>query len=341
MVTEIVMLKKPIFKFFVIFLNLFSFFSFAENPLHVTLEPHFGFSSGEICEYLYDNSETARLLSKLEWERNLFLYGAEARISLNRFYLSADFSASIPKNFGDMKDSDWMNDSNHAMKTTYSKGQNNALENYVADLEFGVDFFPFNSYEEKKLVLTPFAGFHYSYDSFERKDAEGWYGQSKNSSDRRTHWWFEDEAEHLPNTYWNDSEGRYVTRKLAGISYERNFYSIFLGSRISLKVSDRITFSLGLAFSPYSYSEVKDIHYGNNPRHYKEVQKSYWNTTKISSGIAFSLSKRLEATVGANLFYSGLAKGSYLREGIKDSAYKTGGSQFSMSARIGVRVKIL
>ena len=39
---------------------MFPFFSFAEFPVHVSLEPHFAFSSGMIGEYLYD-TDTNRM----------------------------------------------------------------------------------------------------------------------------------------------------------------------------------------------------------------------------------------------------------------------------------------
>ncbi|MBR4598562.1 MAG: omptin family outer membrane protease [Treponema sp.] len=333
--------KTLIFKIFLIFVNLFPFLSFADLPVHVSLEPHFGFSSGMIGEYLYDNTEKNRMLSKLEWDRNLFFYGIESNVSVWRFHLSSDFSASIPKNFGYMRDSDWMSDSNPSMKTTYSVGENNAVQNYEGKISLSFDFFPFNSPEENLFVVSPFGQFLYMYDSFERTKAEGWYGQWNHSSDGKNHWWYESEAEHLPNTYWSDEKGRYVTRKLAGISYERSIYTFFIGTQISLKVSERIRLLLGMAVSPYFYSVAKDTHNGNNPRHYKQIQEDYWNTKKISLGGVFVLTNRLEANLGTEMFFIDISKGSYSLENIKDLSYKTGTSQFSMSAKLGLRVKVL
>lgn len=328
---------KTIFK---IFLILFPCFSFAEKSFNFYLEPHIAFSHGTIGEYLYDNSDTDRLLSRLDWERNLFLYGAEAGVSFWRLNFSADFSSSVPKNFGKMHDSDWMNDYHPDMKTTYSVGDNKAVKNHEALLSLSFDFFPFSSSSERTFVISPLAQFHYSFDSFERTDAEGWYGQSRNSSDGKNHWWYESEAEHLPRTYWNDSKGRYVTRRLAGISYERKFYSFFTGIRFKLKVSEKISGNLGLMVAPFARSEVEDVHNGYEPRHYKHVQTGYWDSAKLSFGGSFSASKKIDITLNTELFFMNLLKGSYALENKKDPYYRTGGKQFAVSARLGIRANI-
>lgn len=329
---------KIIFK---ILLFLLPCFSFAEKSFCFYLEPHTSFSHGTIGEYLYDNSDTDRLLSKLEWERQLFLYGAEVGGSFWRLNFSADFSSSIPKNFGKMHDSDWMNDSQPDMKTSYSVGDNKVVKNHEILFSFSYDFFPFSSSSDRAFVISPLVQFHYSFDSFERNDAEGWYGQSGNSSDRKNHWWYESEAEHLPRTYWDDSKGRYVTRRLAGISYERKVYSFFAGVRFELKVSEKISGMLGLLVAPFVRSEVEDVHNGYEPRHYKHVQEGSLKSIKGLAGCEFQFSKKLTGTLSADLYFTEITKGTYKLNEIKDSSYKTGMNQFQFTTKIGLRVKIL
>ena len=327
-------------KFFLLFILIFSpILAFSAQDFHISLEPHFGFSHGMIKELIYSTSYPHRLLSELDWDRNLFFYGANLDFSMWRLHILTDFSSSIHKNFGEMTDSDWMNDSNTQMKTTYSVGTDESVENYEGKLSLYFDFFPFNSQEEKKFIVSPSAHFYYQYDSFSRTDAEGWYGQSGYSSDGKHHWWFEDEAKHFPTEYyWSESKGRWVRQKLAGVDYERTFFCIFLGPKISFSLSKKISLGFEFLIAPFTLAIAHDTHHGTNPWTDSQRQKSYWNTTKIALGGEFLISERFSATLGTEFLVFKLKKGKGEREGSKTMPAS---SQFSMSAKLGLKMKIL
>lgn len=328
------------FRFFLAIFIFLPFFSFAELPLHFSIEPYLSYSHGQINELLYDEWRSGRILSSLEWDRNLFLVGVNSVSSLGRFNLSLDFSSSFPQGSGSMQDSDWMNESAPQMRTTYSSGCNDAVKNYDTNLSLSFDFFPFNSPEERTLIFSPMAQVQYAYDSFERTKARGWYGQAEYASDSKNHWWYEDEARHFPRTYWSDSKGRYVTQRLAGVSFSQHLFSAFIGANLAARVSDRLLLNLSALFSPFSYTEFTDTHHGSETR-YSHKGANFWKQTKFSFGGEFAFSKRLSLNLSGSVFSFQRSKGTFFLDGSKDYAHKNGSGRFSMTARAGIRVKVL
>ena len=325
--------------FFLIFLVVFPCFSLKPYDLHFSVEPFFSYSKGSVNEYLYDNDETNRLLSKLEWDRNIFMYGAKSKLKFWRLGLETSIASSIPASCGKMQDSDWMNERVPDMKTTYSVGTNNACENYDASILFSFDFYPFNSPEQEQFIFSVFMQFQYLHDLFERKKAEGWYGQWDHTSDGKNHWWYEDEAAHYPYTYWNEGKGKNVTLKLAGISYEIDTLSIFLGGNFSVRIGEKINIDLGLAFAPFSYTETTDIHHGSE-RKITGSQQNFWNQFKCSLKSAICLTSRIETTLELSTAYSQISKGSFYIYGEKDRFHNTGSNHFSVTATTGIRFRI-
>ncbi|WP_294429259.1 omptin family outer membrane protease [uncultured Treponema sp.] len=327
-------------RFFLAFFSFLPIFSFAEIPLHFSLEPYFAYSQGQINELLYDEWHSGRILSSLEWDRNLFLIGVDSACSFGRLNLSVDFSSSVPQDSGNMQDSDWMNQSAPQMRTTYSCGTNEAVQNYDTNLSLSFDFFPFNSADERVLVFSPMAQVQYAYDSFERTKAKGWYGQGTYSSDSKNHWWYEEEAKRFPVTYWNDSKGRYVTQRLAGVSFSQHIFSTFIGAKIAARVSKRLSFDFSALFSPFSYTEFTDTHHGSETR-YSHAGRNFWKQAKYSFGGDFAFSKRLSLNLSGSIFSFQRTKGTFYIDGIKDYAHKNGTGRFSMTAKAGIRVKVL
>lgn len=323
---------------FALFFALSAGALWGEGLVRFFVEPHAGYTRGAITEFLYDGGSDGRLLSKLEWDRNLFLYGVNASLSVWRFSLGVDFSASVPGECGNMQDSDWMSESRPQMKTTYSVGTNEAVQNYDTTLSLSFDFFPFCSAEEPSFVLSPAVQLQYQYDSFDRSSAEGWYGQWQWSDDGANHWWYEDEAAHFPYSYWSDEKGRYVTRKLAGVSYSRHALGVYLGVGARIRIFRRLWIEPSFFAAPFSYAKATDTHHGSETR-YGEKQKWHWKQLRASLGAEYALTERISATLGAAVLCSQAERGTYARDGIKDSSYRTGAGQFSFTARAGVRVR--
>ena len=109
-------------------LILLSFFAtaasaqiFPDKKLHVSVVPIFSYSVGQLGEEIYYSVNSSKRISELEWERNIFLFGANADIKYRQFKWSIGAASSLfEQKSGDMRDSDWLNESDYSMKTTYS-----------------------------------------------------------------------------------------------------------------------------------------------------------------------------------------------------------------------------
>ena len=131
----------------------------------IKIEPYAGFTNGTLEEILYYSFPSDKKISLLEWERKLFIYGAELKTAFKNFNLNADFETA-PQNAksGQMRDSDWLNTNDYSMKTTYSQGTNFSKEYYSTEVSFFYDI-----KAAKDFTVSPVLSAEYSYDSFYRK----------------------------------------------------------------------------------------------------------------------------------------------------------------------------
>lgn len=334
------MMAKLNFKVFSIFFLFIPVFPISALEFALSAEPYISYSKGSIDECLYDNSSTGRMLSALEWDKNIVFFGIKPAFSLESFHFNSDFALALPGNCGQMQDSDWMNDSQPQMKTTYSVGDNKVLVSFKADLDFSFDVISIKVAGKKVFTLSPMVSFYYAYDSFKRESAEGWYGQALRSSDGGDHWWYEKEAAHFPNTYWNPEKGRYVTQKLAGISYSQYFYSFYLGPSLFVRVSERFSLCMAFLLSPYSYSDVLDIHHGSENK-YHQVGQSYWNYKKMKISGEFKISRLISSVVFMDATFSNFTKGSLSVNGVSVNSYKTASRQVSFLIGAGIKFNFI
>jgi len=310
----------------------------------IKIEPYAGFTNGTLEEILYYSFPSDKKIILLEWERKLFIYGAELKTAFKNFNLNADFETA-PQNAksGQMRDSDWLNTNDYSMKTTYSQGTNFSKEYYSAEVSFFYDIKAANNF-----TVSPVLSAEYNYDSFYRKKgAEGWY-----SEDCR-HWWHDSSSKHYP--YYNPETGK--TLKLAQIDYLRHTFFSWAGIKFRLKPGQKIEFALSLFASPVSYFYSIDTHYAQDKstklmykKHYRQRQISYFNSIKINLDTALSLSKRFDLNLGLEtLFnikngrgdlYSDYHSDEYQGEYV-NSGQKTSSTLKSIKAKIGCTVKLM
>ena len=258
----------------------------------IKIEPYAGFTNGTLEEILYYSFPSDKKISLLEWERKLFIYGAELKTAFKNFNLNADFETA-PQNAksGQMRDSDWLNTNDYSMKTTYSQGTNFSKEYYSAEVSFFYDI-----KAAKNFTVSPVLSAEYSYDSFYRKKgAEGWY-----SEDCR-HWWHDSSSKHYP--YYNPETGK--TLKLAQIDYLRHTFFSWTGIKFRLKPGQKIEFALSLFTSPVSYFYSIDTHYAQDKstklmykKHYRQRQLSYFSNARLEVEAQLRLCKSFFLTAG-------------------------------------------
>ena len=150
-----------------------------KNDFHISVEPVISYSTGHLGEIMYHSSPSDKKISYLEWERDIFLFGANILVSYKNLHVEGGIASSVfDQNSGIMEDSDWLNTNDYSMKTTFSTGDNEAVENYEANFSVSYDFDM-----TEWLTFSPVLNVRYYYDSFERRSADGWYTGTKYSSD--------------------------------------------------------------------------------------------------------------------------------------------------------------
>lgn len=329
---------KRIFSSIIFLFSLFSASAqfFSSQDFHLNIEPTFSYSSGVLNESLYHSRDKNKRISLLEWERKLLLYGVQASGNFKKLHFRTGAELGIPSKSGEMRDSDWLNESDYAMKTTYSVGTNNADRNFNSVLAISYDFEPVRGF-----FIFPEMQAQYSFDSFYRKKgANGWYGQSEYSSDGKNHWWYEDEAEKFPHTYWNEEKGRFVTRKLAGIDYYRHSVYIWSGLGIAFLVN-RLRVDAAFFVAPFTYFSAEDRHHtaaDDNVLH--EIQKDFFASYKLRLGFSYEVSRFVDISLRGEMVASSEIKGDLFLGWHKDSSQPTGASVRTASITAGVKMKI-
>lgn len=317
---------------------------------HFSVAPAFSYASGHLGEYLYYSKfdDDSKKASYLSWDKKLFLYGAEIQASCSRIHFDASFLTSVripgfsPKS-GIMSDSDWKNTSDYSMKTTYSVGDNKAVENY--SVVSGV-YYDFDVLEN--LSLSPMISFQYDYDSFSREDAEGWYSDGK-------HWWHDESSVHYPRVNPETGKKQY----LAPIDYYRHSIYTWAGIKARYKICRKADFSFDFLASPFSYFYSIDTHWAKNSekqwygKHYRQIQTAYFPSLpalKMNARLSFALSRFFDL----NIFASGLlclkvSRGTWFsdcfqdskQDDFYDSGQDSGATMQYFSLGIGIKVKVI
>jgi len=330
-------MKKIAVLFFAFLFSLALLPAFSEGwALSVT--PTFGYSQGVLNEILYHSRDTSKKISLLEWERNVWLYGADISSSFRRFHADLSFSSAVQSCSGEMRDSDWLNTNDYSMKTTYSVGDIEAEGNI--DLSLSLSF---DALKTSCFSLSPVVSVQYEYDSFSRgKDAEGWYGQSDYSSDGKMHNWYDGEAKHFPTEYyWSDDKQKYVHQVLGGIDYNRHTFYSWFGLRASFLVGK---FSLGIQFlvSPYTYFSAEDTHHGSSSDSvYHLIQSGSFSYYKVSSDFSYEISRIFSVTLSTEMLFGETLKGDLYSDWYLNTLQPSGGDAFAFTSKLGCRIRIL
>lgn len=329
--------------FAVYFLSIFlAFFSgasaFSSGKAEFFVEPIFGYTHGQLDEILYRSNPNTQKISLLEWEKRFFTAGAKISAGFSGFGVEATFLTGIGDGFGEMRDSDWLSEAHPEMKTTFSVGDSEALENYDAEIRLKYEIGSGGNFS-----FFPILGVRYTFDSFSRgKDAEGWYGQSDYSSDGKMHWWYDDEAKHFPTEYyWSESKQRYVHQVLGGIDYERHTFYSFFGFSLIFRPLPGFELGATALVSPYTYTWAEDTHRnGSGANVYREIQNGIFSRFSFSLDSAFALSKRFSLTAELSALSGTTDRGELYVNGYLNTSQPSGILVWEFSGRIGLRMKI-
>ncbi|MBQ0052176.1 MAG: omptin family outer membrane protease [Treponema sp.] len=323
------------FSFIFLFFLTFPLFSqiFESNDFHLSIEPFLSYSRGTIDEIIYTDSDKYKR-SLLEWDRNIFLYGTGIQSQYKNFHLDLNFSSSIPNlKCGLMKDSDWFNNDNFSMKTTYSVGDNKNRNNFDISAKTKFDFKLSNHF-----TISPAMQFQYNYDSFVRMEAEGWYGQEGYSSDGNHHNWYDSEAMHFPSEErWDEEKQRYVRYKLLGIKYFRNSFVSWFGFDFAF-ILKKFSTSFSAFFSPLEYNQVQDTHIGGSIL--KQNQTDNFSKYKFSIDASYLLTEYLALSFKTEYLTGNTIKGDLYENGTFNKKQKSGSNSKELTCSFGVKFLI-
>lgn len=271
----------------------------------LTVEPALTFASEKITENIYYSAPNEdKKISMLEWENRMLMYGIKLNSTYKNFWLNLNFFTSCKfLQTGQMEDSDWRNTSDYSMKTNYSVGKINTGGNYEAGFETGLIFQP-----NKLVEISPFLGIKYSFDSFSRQNATGWYGDSNFTSDGNDHWWYSPEAQKFPYTIWSEEKEKYVTGRILPIDYIKHDFYSWLGILIRSSPSKKCNILFEIAVSPFSYYLTIDTHHakktdGYYEKHFKGIQYNFFNKIKNQVNVEFNFSKQFFLCIGIKKEY--------------------------------------
>ena len=312
---------------------------------HFSISPEFSYASGHLGQYLYYSKfdDDSKKASYLSWDKKLFLYGAEIEASYSRIHFDASFLTSIRNlKSGIMSDSDWKNTSDYSMKTTYSLGDNKAIENYsvVSSVYYDFDVL-------ENLSLSPLISFQYDYDSFSREDAEGWYSDGKHS-------WHDESSVHYPRVNPETGKKQY----LAPIDYYRHSFYTWAGVKARCKICKKADFSFDFLASPFAYFYSMDTHWAKNSgkwygKHYRQIQSACFPVVpalKMNAKLSVALSKFFDLNFSSSgLLCLKTIRGTWFNDYFQDSrqddfydsGQDSGATMQYFSLGIGVKVKVI
>ncbi len=303
----------------------------------LSLTPFVAHSEGGLNEILYHSRDNSKKISLLEWDRNVWLYGAAAECSLSRFHAEFQADSAVQINCGEMKDSDWLNTLDYSMKTTYSVGDIDSTGNY--DLSLSLSF---DALKTEGFFIAPVFSAQYSYDSFSRgRDARGWYGHSEYSSDGKNHNWYDEEAAQFPSEYyWSEEKQKYVRKRLGGIDYYRHSFFSWAGIKVGFSAY-RFSFVFDALVSPFVYFSSEDVHHGSSSDSiYHAIQTGNFAYSKISSKIAFSINKRFDIVSKISFLFGKTLVGDLYSDWYLITDQPSGADIFESTLYLGCRIKI-
>lgn len=338
-------------KKFALILFIFFLFSFlnaqiftGNRAFNLSIEPAAAYTNGFLGEYFFRHylEDKSKKESYLEWDKKLILYGAQFSLNYKRIHIDALFLNSVQnRKSGKMSDSDWKNDSDYSMKTTYSTGDNEACRNFTMEASLYFDFYP-----SERLCISPLVQVQYDYDSFACKESEGWKSDGK-------HWWYDENSTYYPR--YNPQTGK--REKLGEIDYNRKSLYTWTGFKVKTKLTERLSFDFSALASPYAYFYSLDTHWSQDKstkekfkKHRRQIQTAYFPAIKLQAKADFAINRIFDLTFSASgLFSLKITRGKWendfygesLQDGYYDTCQNSGSDMQYLSARIGLKIKIL
>ena len=236
------------------------------------LQPAFSCTIGKMNESIY--SSKGYKCSLLEWEQKpLWNYGITVFTAFKNFGITAEFDSALPVSCGKMYDSDW---NSNGIKTTYSIHELTAETNL--NTEFSLSYI---IKLDRIFQIIPFVQAQYSYNSFEARNGEGWYGGAAYSKTGK-------------DVSWNDENAAYY--KVYGIDYLRHSFYLFTGFSFQLYITEKIKTELLLSVSPFTYTSAIDHHHGKyNDFRFQEIQYGYFSRFKTGIKLEYSINSLIDA----------------------------------------------
>ncbi len=329
---------------------LVSLISFAfSSDWNFEFTPFFELRNGQQDELVYTNcfDGEKRKLSELNWEqKNIYLVGLETSLFYKNIFLSAKVKSAFPKKSGTLRDSDWQNcsinntfsDDVYNIKTNYSESDCTLKKFYQADFALGYEFDV-----NPKFSFSPFAGIDFCYVKYHAKDGEGQY--STVGSNKETIEFYNQ------NGYYSSYE---LANKIDILSIELESISLFtwIGSKIYVTPTERFSFEVMGAISPFVRSESIDSHFSNSAetdaKYYLDIMTGYFCAFKGSFRTFLKLTNKLYFTLGIEGMASTTIKGitkiknsGSSKKGNYTKISSTSGCSFSnISTNLGLKIRL-
>lgn len=241
-----------------IFLSLFSASAqvdsfHADGSWHFDVNTEFGMRYGQINERNWYKSSkgTTELLSLLEWEtKPVFYGGADFCFGYKGWNFFFGAKRFFNGQCGFITDSDWQNDfltrnGDISTKTNLSKSDNFLTEGFELETYSSVKFYP-----GQKFSLEPGLGLSWSYNRFEARGGEKWYGNNVSGE----------------NYYysWDAGNGKVNHGKLDNdkilLEYTNSMLYLWTGLKASFLPVNFFTVSLSFDIAPFTFFYALDHH---------------------------------------------------------------------------------
>lgn len=254
------------------------------------LSPRLSTNFGNFGEYLFLSNKTD-LCSYLEWQlKPLFTYGLETTFNINNFSIALTTDFSFFQECGAMNDSDWNIEN---IKTTFSTGTNKTNFSFNSNLFCSYNFFTINNFS-----FAVKGGINYSYYSFERLNAQGWYGTKERTG--------------LPEDVWWDNPNAKHYSKLSGIEYYTHNFNIQTGIFAIWNCNPKLNFALTFLVAPFSYNYNTDLHKNANTgeNYYTvDIENSFFNRFIFEGTINYSIDDKLSISSINTFTFEPIKKG--------------------------------
>lgn len=295
----------------------------------VDFEPFAGFTYGHIGEYLtgVDTSDTT---SYLNWaEKPLWNLGFKTDGKYKNFKAGIFFDATLPIRCGKMEDSDWTDGLNVTdTKTIYSVHEQSVKTLLHTGLKFSYEI-PFL----EKFFLAPEIEASYFHAAFKAKNGYGWYGATSSYKGSGNY------------TYWR--HGTYYEKgRLYGIDYLQQTFFIFTGVKVGVCITSRISTEIFGAISPYTYTYVKDTHYGKSSENHQEhFFSANFKRYRTGLNLSYKVNENFSLTVGISGLWGGKTTGDlYSDKNVGTmkiiSTQKAGSDIYEYTITAGCKIKL-